>query len=101
MAGCMLKSPILAIGLLVYPSDAMCAIAYVCIPLKAAGFSFDKASAQWTATNFSVAGKRYLLKKQPVGWARSNFGELDIDAKCDDVNHGGYVFCHGITGYTI
>jgi hypothetical protein len=83
---------------LVFPdrSYALPETAYLCVPTISVGFTLNKTTGLWRPANFSVSGTRYLLKKQPVGWAWSEFGATGPADKCDDVNQGGYIDCHGL-----
>jgi hypothetical protein len=75
---------------------AVAAEAYVCVPEKSTGFTFNKTTRQWDMARFDVDGKKYFVRNGKGGWQWLESEDSDRSpVKCSDVNNYNSVTCTG------
>ena len=55
---------------------------YLCIPISATGYSFEKVTNSWDIASFKVGSQKYLLKNNLSTWRWYRFGEKESTSTC-------------------
>jgi hypothetical protein len=76
------------------PNDA-----YVCIPDKATGFSFNRQARSWEYARFSVKDEKYLLSREGDSWRWKRMGAQHVQ-QCHPFTELGYTQCIGFSNVT-
>ena len=75
---------------------------YLCIADKATGFNFNESSGKWEAINFTVEGRRHLIRPSrpddlaydSIAYVGHQFGEDDISIVCEkEPDEMGWLHC--------
>ncbi|KTD14766.1 hypothetical protein Lgra_0469 [Legionella gratiana] len=80
-----------------YSAFAIAETNYICLPLKATGFKFNKYLKSWEASIFNIRDQKMLLKKTIKGWQWLRIGDKS-GKNCGEINQYGYLFCSDTFG---
>jgi hypothetical protein len=91
------RSLFIAAVLAVLGHAAVAADAYICVPEKSTGFTFNKANRQWDVARFAVEGKKYFLKSDKGSWQWLESGDSGRSpVRCGEFNNYDSLSCTGL-----
>jgi hypothetical protein len=71
--------------------------AYLCVPSKITGFSYNSSTKLWEQTSFRIGDEKKLLKKVGNQWEWRSFGK-QFGQKCGQMSDYGWINCDLIFG---